>query len=1038
MERMIRFLSDRRLLTNLIVVSLISGAIVTGLRTRREGFPSITLNKVIVTATLPGASVRDVETQVTLPVEEAVAELDGLDNYYSVINDNLSITTVELDPSFDADRIRLAELDIRRAVDSITDFPATMRDKPIVERVEAAKMPILEVALKGPVQQLPAAAEKLERALERLPGVSNVTAVGVEDPEISIYFDPLRAKALGISLKETAGAVASRNVRSTGGLLEEGAKRRQVVLDAELSSPEAVAQTVIRYTEDGATVRVADVARVALGREDKGIRVHTGGMAGVSLVVRKKEAADILDTVTAVRQTIEHTEVSSDVRAEVINDISFMTRNRLSIVMDNGAVGLLLVVVCLFLFLSRRAAVWVSVGIPTALAAAVVLLPWLGMTVNMISLGGFVVVLGMIVDAAVVTAERGEHWRAQGLGGTEASVKGTMEVISPVVASAITTVIAFSPLLALGGLPGKFIWYIPAVVVLCLGFSVLESSLILPVHMAGKETAKPAARPPEKRRFVLWLERGYRRILSSTLRFRYLVLLLFIAFFAFAMGVIRPQMKFILLPQDLSDGVYLKVSMPAGTPLPRTEAAVSEIEKQIPGILGTDFLAVSSRVGHKDPEAVDRTQGSAESEAVITAFLQLEKRAHTADEWAERLSQKLVIPKGATIVYDTKRIGPPMGRPVTIHVASNDDRKRRSVAAAIARELKADDAVTEVEVDERPGARQIELRLNYERLSLRGLDPSAVSELTAAAFHGLRITEHRGLEETTSVRILFEPSSRRTLDDLLDSELRNRRNELVPLRDVVTPVEVDASAALYHRDGIRTATVTAGFAPDSPFSAVSFAQKIEQTLLPRYQSPDVNVYIGGEAKETRKITADMALAGGGAVLGIFLVVWIIMGSLIEALFVISVIPFGAAAIIVAMYLHDKPLSMFVIMAVVGLAGVVVNTSILMVDSVRRRIRETRDPSEIRDAIIEGVVERLRPILVTTVTTLGGLFPLGYGLGGYDAFLSPMSLALGWGLLFSTVITLGLVPALYLVTGDLKSVARRIAVLVRPMKKGEAL
>jgi multidrug efflux pump subunit AcrB len=1034
MERMIRFLLDRRLLTNLIVVSLIAGAIITGLRAQREGFPSITLNKVVVTAALPGASAHDVETQVTLPIEEAVAEIDGLDSYHSVISDNLSVTTVELDPSFDAARIRLAELDIRRAVDSITDFPTIMRDKPVVDRIEAAKLPILEVALKGAPAALPDAAERLERVLERLSGVSSVTKVGVEDPEISIYFSPSRARELGVSLKETAGAVAARNVSRTGGQLEEQGLRRQVVFDTQLSTPEAVADTVIRYTGDGGRIRVADVARVGLGREDKSLRVHNDAKAGVSLVVRKKENADILDTVAAVRDVIKTTPISRDVQAEVVNDVSFMTRNRLAIVTDNGAVGLLLVVICLFLFLSRRAAVWVSVGIPTALAAAVVLLPMLGMTVNMISLGGFVVVLGMIVDAAVVVAERGEHWRGQGFSGKEASVKGAMEVISPVVASAITTVIAFSPLLALGGLPGKFIWYIPATVVLCLGFSVLESSLILPVHMAGSKSPKRDVPSPKKRGFVLWMERVYRRVLSGTLRFRYLVLILFIGFFVFAMGVVRPQMKFILLPQDLSDGVYLKLSMPPGTPLARTEAAVTAVENQIPKILGADYLAVSSRVGHKDPEAVDRRQGSAENEAVVTALLQLEKRRHTANEWAELLSYQLIVPKGATIRYDTKRIGPLMGRPVTVHVASNDDKKRRAVAAAIAEDLKAFASVAELEVDERPGARQIKLALNYEKLSLLGLDPSAVSELLSSAFHGFRITEHKGLEETTGIRILFEPSARRTLDDLLDSELRNRRNALVPLRDVVTPVEVNAAASLFHREGVRTATVTGRFAPGSPYSAVSFARIIEQDIIPKYASEDVDVYVGGEAKDTREITADMALAGAAAVTGIFLVVWIIMGSLIEALFVISVIPFGAAAIVIAMYLHDKPLSMFVIMAVIGLSGVVVNTAILMVDSVRRRLKEVSGNGEVRQAVIEGVVERLRPILVTTVTTLGGLFPLGYGLGGYDAFLSPMSLALGWGLLFSTFITLGLVPALYLVADDLKTILRRVAGRLQPSKE----
>ena len=472
--------------------------------------------------------------------------------------------------------------------------------------------------------------------------------------------------------------------------------------------------------------------------------------------------------------------------------------------------------------------------------------------------------------------------------------------------------------------------------------------------------------------------------------------------------------------------MYLQLSLPPGTPLERTEAAVTAIERQIPGVVGADFLAVTSRAGHKDPEAVDREQGSAENEAVITVFLQLEGRERTAAQWAKELAEVLHVPDDATILYDTKRIGPPMGRPVTVHVACNDDGDRRATADAIRRRLEAYEFLTDLEVDERPGARQLDLSLNYERLSMLGLDPSAVRRLVASAFHGMRVTEIRGLDETTSVRLVFAPFARRTLDDLLDAKLRNRSGLLVPLREVVSPIEVDSASALYHRDGVRTATVTGLFAPDSPYTAVSFAKVIEESIIPEHESAQVDVWVGGEAKETRRVTADMAVAGAAAVLGIFLVVWLIVGSLTEALFVVSVIPFGAASIILAMFLHGETLSMFVILAVIGLAGVVVNTSILMVDSVRRRLNEAPDdPSSRREAIVEGVVERLRPILVTTVTTLGGLFPLGYGLGGYDAFLSPMSLALGWGLLFSTLLTLGLVPALYLVAADLRSIASRL-------------
>ncbi|MCP4197158.1 MAG: efflux RND transporter permease subunit [Proteobacteria bacterium] len=1035
MEGILRFFINRRFVANLVIIALIAGGLVTGQRAQREGFPSIVLNKVIVTAILPGAAAYDVETKITLPIEEAIEDLDGVDSYYSEISDNLSLTTIELDPDFGAGDIRLSELDIRRAIDAITDFPVEMRDKPTVERIEAAKMPILEIVMEGESTALAAASARMEMALKSVDGVAEVTRVGLNDPEIRVLYSPALGRQYGVTLSDVVGAIASRNVSSTGGLLELAAERRQVVLDARLGTPEQVEETLVRFTADGGQVRVRDVARVEAGREDLSLRVHTNSKPGLSLVVRKRPGADILDTVEEIHKTIAKAPLPGDVNAMVINDISFMTRNRLSIVLQNGGIGIFLVIICLFVFLTRRAAVWVSVGLPAVIATVVVLMPVLGMTVNMISLGGFVVVLGMIVDAAVVVSERIELKRGQGLDAKQAAVEGTKEVILPVVASAITTVLAFTPMLALGGMPGKFIWYFPVTVTLCLVASVLISGIILPAQMTSGITLKRKSNgtAPDKRGFVLALERTYRGILPGVLRRRYLVVLGFVAFFVFVMGVILPMMNFILLPQELSDGLHIKIDAPPGTPLEKTEAVVTDLERQIPGIVGTDLLAVTSRIGHRNPNAVDRVQGSAEHEAVVSVMLQLEGRVHTAHQWSEIIAERLVVPPGIKTSYEIKLMGPPLGRPVTVHVASNDDGARRAAAAAIAHEIGDMPEITDAEVDEKPGIRQIELVINFEKLAMRGLNAEAVAQTIAAAFHGLPVTEYRGLDETTVIRVQFEPSSRRTLNDLLDTPIRNRLGQPVSLRDVVQPVERNAVSKIFHREGIRTATVTAGFRTGSEYDASSFAALLARDLISRFDTEAVHVYIGGEAVETEEVTGDMGVAGGMAVAGILVVVFLMMGSIIEALFIVSVIPFGVAAIILTTFLHGYPLSMFVLLAVIGLSGVVVNGSILMVDSIKRYragLPQGASPEQNQEAVINGVVERLRPILVTTVTTLGGVFPLGYGLGGYDAFMSPMSLAIGWGLAFATLITFGLVPALYIIAGDIRNIPRKVRSLFK--------
>jgi multidrug efflux pump subunit AcrB len=292
---------------------------------------------------------------------------------------------------------------------------------------------------------------------------------------------------------------------------------------------------------------------------------------------------------------------------------------------------------------------------------------------------------------------------------------------------------------------------------------------------------------------------------------------------------------------------------------------------------------------------------------------------------------------------------------------------------------------------------------------------------------GLEVSEQRELDQTTRFRVLLEPSARADLDGVLELPLRSATGERVLLRDVVTPVEVHGVSRLHHRDGVRTATVTASFAPGADLDAARMAARIDAELLPGLTQPGVRPSIGGEATETKKTTGDMQGAMLLAVLGILTVIALILGSFLEALFIIAVIPFGAAGVIAAFYLHGMPLSMFALLGVIGLSGVVVNAAIVMVDAIGSRIASAElDPEQDGEtAMIDAVVERLRPILVTTLTTCGGVLPTAYGLGGYDAMLSPMSLALGWGLLFATAITLLLLPCLVALAQDVRRIAARL-------------
>ncbi|MBW2273447.1 MAG: efflux RND transporter permease subunit [Deltaproteobacteria bacterium] len=1028
MEALIRFFIDRHLLVHVMVAVVVVLGYASAARAPRETFPNVTMSALFVEATLPGASARDVETKVTIPLERAIGELDGLRNLVTTVSDNVSFSVVELHADFGADRIFRAEKDLRTLVDAITDFPDEMEDEPVIRRLNPRTFPIIQVALSGPTEAVSETAKRLEREIRRLDPVAKVTAVGLQDPELRILVDPERARAYGVTLLDVVGAVQRRNVSSTGGVLETAEARRQVVLWSRYNDPREVGDTILRFLPGGAALQVQDVARIELGREDTGLLAHTNGQPGISLVVSKREEADIVEAADAVRELVEASELPEGVSAVMLRDESIHTRNRLELMTVNGAMGAILVALVLFVFLTPSTGVWVLVGIPTVFLATLALFPAFDLTINMITLTGFVVALGLVVDDAVVVSESIVARRQQGMAPRAAALRGTLDMMRPVTTAAITTVLAFAPMFAIGGMAGKLMRTLPVVVILALSLSLLESFFILPAHMsAGGSQA-----PPPKRAFVLYLERLYRRQLEWVQQNRLLVVGLFSLAFLVVMGLVAPMTPIKIFPQDDSESLFIKISMPLGTPLERTEAVALDIERQLPLLLGPDLAAVTARIGHQEPAGrgfQERNRGAAENEAVVTAIFQILGREKTSSEWMALLEEKLIVADGARVVFEAEFFGPPIGMPVTLHVESNDDEVRRASAQEIAQRIAALKGVSNVEIDERPGTPQIDLNLDYQKLALRGLQAEDVALTLKTAFFGLQASEHRDLDDTTSFRVLFDPSARRSLDSLLETPVRSQSGELVRLRDVVNPVEVPSVSRIFHRNGTRTATVTAGFTPGSDRSALATARWLEREILPDFAGvPGLSLHIGGEAVETQETTADIGLTALLALVGITLAISLMLGSFLEAFFVIAIVPFSAAAVVLTFFLHDRPLSLFAMLGAVGLAGVVVNSSIVMVDSIHRRVGSLEadaDDEARREAVLDAVVGRLRPILVTTLTTLGGVLPTAYGIGGYDAMVAPMSLALGWGLLFSTSVTLLLVPALYTLAGDIRAMAPRL-------------
>ncbi|MGB1699759.1 MAG: efflux RND transporter permease subunit, partial [Nannocystaceae bacterium] len=651
-----------------------------------------------------------------------------------------------------------------------------------------------------------------------------------------------------------------------------------------------------------------------------------------------------------------------------------------------------LVLVVLLAFLSRRVAGWVAFGVPFALLGVMTSLPLLGITVNMVSLAGFVVVIGLVVDDAIIVAERIAFYMEQGVPAREAALRGTREMAVPVVGASITTILAFSPLFLLGGIPGKFSWAIPTIVIVTLAISLFECFCILPSHLVGRSEVQRV-----KPGWLLRMEAVYAAALRVCVVVMvvllWLVAVLFVGGFVGTLLYARANLGLILFPQDDSDAFYVKLRLPEGTPIEATEATVRALAQRLPEMIGEDFAGVTARIGHQREQDLSRNFGSADNEAVMTVFLR-ERFTTNAPTWIERLEPRLVFEPGVDAVFSSRRIGPPLGRPVTVHISTPDEELRRSATAQAMVWIRDQPEITGIEVDERAGLRQVDLDLDYERLALKKVSVETVGRTVKAAFYGVPVTEVTGPTENVEVRVRLDPAARGDVEMLSVMPVRSEDGRAVPLRDVIAPVEVDAVAGIFRRDGVRTTTITGSLVPGSGATPTSMARRLEEQLIPvfRGQSPsqgDRFVYVGGEAKKSAETVGDMPKIIGFAFIGIILVVMLLTNSLLQAVFVVSAVPLGLIGVVWAFAAHGISISMFAFLGVTGLCGVVVNDSIVMVTSLNRVAAETTALTDIYDEVAEGAKARLRPVILTTLTTVAGVMPTAYGLGGRDAVLSPM-------------------------------------------------
>ncbi len=1032
MQAIISFLVNRGLVVNLVSVFLLALGIYSMFSINREAFPNVNLDIIQIDTQYPGASPKEIEQLVITPIEQELRILNGIDKMISMSFPGSGRITLEVDPDA-TNRDKLSNqvtLAINRA-----RLPSDLPDDPFVTEVDGSVFPIIRLAVSKPVDELHLKrfGDQIKDDLLALPGVAQVVVLGDRMAEIRVTVKPDRMVEERISVGDIATTLQNWNLNVPGGDIETDSGQKVVRVVGEFSNAEDAGSLVLRSNDANRVLRLRDVATITEDLIKPQVTYDVGGTPALSMLILKKTDADIIDTVNTVQDYIRTIPANygQDVTTSTFQDFSKLTRMRLGVLTNNGIVGLGLVFITLLLFLRFSTAMTTTWGLPIIFLSGLAILYINGITLNMISMMGFIMVLGMLVDDAIIIGENITYYMEQGMNPFNAAVKGALELIGPVTTTIMTTIAAFIPMMFVSGIIGKFIIAIPIVVITLLLLSWLESFLILPSHVA--HVTNPNKHPPE-RRWLKLLENIYGWILVKAIRFRWLTMLIAVAVLVAALGLAR-TMPFQLFPPAGVEEFIVRVTAPAGTSLNAMRTKMRKIDQEIrdriePLYLEATLIKTGDISFDEGDPLTQRGARYGQIRAIYTPALG--RPEHNALTEMQSLAETIpAMFPALEIAFTEVRPGPPVGRALEAEISSNDDKKSEQAARRLMTYLTQIDGVTTIDSGLKQGDDELQVHLDRQLATYAGVDLATAAQHIRAATGGLTVSSlHQGTEEV-DVTIRYPSGQQRELKQLRQLLIPNHHQGLIPLHKIASFEQVDGFTTIRHKDGIRIVNVIADI-DSKRITSMALNKQVRSHTADWLGdlAESVSVSYGGEEEKNQESIVDLAIAFLFALVAIFFILAIQFNNMSYPLIVMLAIPFGAIGIIVSFYLHNiywkpMPLSFFSMLGMVALTGVVVNSSLVLLVFIQRAIKEG---VEAHEAIIQAGRRRLRAVLLTAMTTIVGLLPTAYGWGGLDFFVSPMALALSWGLIFATVVTLIAIPAAFAVGLDLSHFYRYIITL----------
>ena len=999
---------------NLIMIIVLAAGVWTAATMQKEVFPQFQLDVVEVSVQYPGASPSEVEQGILLPVEEAIRSVRGIREMTSSAREGSGAITLELVAG--TDRMKAFQ-DIDQAVNGIQTFPDAAEEPEV--RLQARDREVMEIGLYGAVDvwSLRQLGERIRDRLLSEPAITQVSLSDVPAYVTHVEIPQHRLRAHDITLGEVADTIEASSQDVPAGSVDTSAGEILLRMNARKQWADELAAIPIISSASGANVTLGDLARVDDGFEETGEHSRFNGQPSMELEIFRigsQSPIAIEEAVMGVLADLE-SELPPGVKARIDSNQAEDFGDRLNLLLSNGAMALVIVVAILALFLEARLAFWITMGMAIAFVGGLVLLPWLGVTINMISMFGFLVALGIVVDDAIVVGENVYEYRQQGMGLEQAAISGARDMAGPVTFAILTNIVAFLPVMFLPGTTGNFWWPLPVVVITVLAISLIEALFILPAHLAhtrgggatrtgrGLHNAQQAF----ARGFNRLVERRYRPFLRLCLRARYITLAAAVTVLTVTGGyAYSDHMGLILMPESPADEIEAGVSLPVGT---TTDQAVKVAEA---------VTAATERMYQAND--LDQVANGIKSNLRGGSFIDVEivmkppsQRDLTVNEviaiWRDSIGDIQGIDQ---ISFEAER-GPGGWRPdISVGLSHRDIDVLAEASEALRERLSRFGNTREVNDNYDKGKTQFDFELRPAGRAM-GLTPAEVGEqLRNAYFGALARRQLRGTNEV-EVRVKLPEAEREGMANLDDFVIQTPDGTDVPLSDVVRLERGKAFNTINRRDGRREIEVTTDVEPSAATGRVLAAMKTELLPALRADYPGLTWTFQGSQADLRESTETLWGGFGLAMVAIYALLAVAFSSYLQPLVVMMSIPFGIVGGVIGHILLGYDLSLISLMGVVALSGVVINDALIMTNYANRQ----RPGVAAFQAIEEAGHRRFRPIMLTTLTTFAGLTPIILETSRQAQQLIPMAISLGFGILFATAIILVIVPCLYLILED---------------------